>query len=73
MNNPEALKCNYPTGTGVTEAAAKIVGTRMKRAAARFSQHGGQTGMLFRTAVLSECFDALHQELHATYTASVAA
>ena len=74
MNYPEALARHYPIGTGVTEAAAKtVVGTRMKRAGARFSQHGGQTVMLFRTAVLSERFDALHQELHATYTASIAA
>lgn len=74
MNYPEALARKYPIGTGVTEAAAKtVVGTRMKRAGARFSQHGGQTVMLFRTAVLSERFDGLHQELHATYTASIAA
>ena len=74
MDYPEAQARNYPIGTGITEAAAKtVVGTRMKRAGARFSQHGGQTVMLFRTAVLSERFDALHQELHATYTASVAA
>jgi hypothetical protein len=74
MNYPEALARNYPIGTGVTEAAAKtVVGTRMKRAGARFSQHGGQTVMLFRTAVLSGRFDSLHQELHATYTASIAA
>lgn len=74
MNYPEALARNYPIGTGVTEAAAKtIVGTRMKRAGARFSQHGGQTIMLFRAAVLSRRFDALHDELHATYTASIAA
>jgi len=45
----------------------------MKRAGARFSQHGGQAVMLFRTAVLSERFDALHQELHVTHTASIAA
>jgi len=74
MSYPEALKRNYPIGTGVTEAAAKtVVGTRMKRAGARFSQHGGQTVMLFRAAVLSGRFDSLHQELHATYTASIAA
>jgi hypothetical protein len=74
MNYPDALARNYPIGTGVTEAAAKtVVGTRMKRAGARFSQHGGQTIMLFRTAVLSQRFDALHDELHATYTASIAA
>jgi len=74
MNYPDALARKYPIGTGVTEAAAKtVVGTRMKRAGARFSQHGGQTVMLFRTAVLSGRFDSLHQELHATYTASIAA
>lgn len=72
--NPEALRRNYPIGTGATEAAAKtVVGVRMKRAGSRFSQHGGQTIMLFRTAVLSERFDALHHELHATYQARVAA
>ena len=74
MNDPQALARNFPIGTGVTEAAAKtVVGTRMKRAGARFSQHGGQTVMLFRTAVLSGRFDSLHHELHATYTASIAA
>lgn len=74
MNYPDALARNYPIGTGVTEAAAKtVVGTRMKRAGARFSQHGGQTVMLLRTAVLSRRFDDLHQEPHATYTASIAA
>lgn len=74
MNYPEALARNYPIGTGITEAAAKtVVGTRMKRAGARFSQHGGQTVMLFRTALLSGRFDGLHQELHATYTAAIAA
>lgn len=74
MNYPEALARNYPIGTGITEAAAKtVVATRMKRAGARFSQHGGQTIMLFRSAILSARFDTLHQELHATYTASIAA
>ncbi len=74
MDYPEALARHYPIGTGVTEADAKtVVGTRMKRAGACFSQHGGQTVMLFRTAVLSERFDAPHQELHATCTASIAA
>jgi hypothetical protein len=72
MQYVEAQKRNYPIGTGVTEAAAKtVVGTRMKRAGARFSQHGGQTVMLFRTAVLSRRFRALHHELHATYAAHV--
>lgn len=45
----------------------------MKRAGARFSQHGGQTVMLFRAAVLSGRFESLHEELHATYTATIAA
>lgn len=62
----------YPIGTGITEAAAKtVVGTRMKRAGARFSQHGGQTILLFRTALLSDRFDALHFNLVATYAAPV--
>lgn len=72
MEYVEAQERHYPIGTGVTEAAAKtIVGTRMKRAGARFSQHGGQTVMLFRAALLSKRFDALHEELHATYTKRV--
>jgi hypothetical protein len=50
-----------------------IVAVRMKRAGARFTQHGGQTVMLFRAAALSGRFDALHRELHATYQARIAA
>jgi|ERR1035438_8904258 hypothetical protein len=74
MEYVEAQRRGYPIGTGVTEAAAKtVVGSRMKRAGARFSQHGGQTVMIFRTAILSRRFDALHRELHATYVARVAA
>jgi hypothetical protein len=74
MKYAEAKRRYYPIGTGVTEAAAKtVVNVRMKRAGARFSQHGGQTVMLFRTAVLSNRFDLLHEELQATYTAKVAA
>lgn len=74
MAYAEARRRQYPVGTGITEAAAKtVVGTRMKRAGARYSQHGGQTVMLFRAAVLSERFDALHRELLATYTAQIAA
>jgi hypothetical protein len=69
MEYVEAQKRHYPIGTGVTEAAAKtLVGTRMKRAGARFSQHGGQTVMLFRAALLSDRFDALHRQLQLTYT-----
>jgi hypothetical protein len=72
MDYPAALASNFPIGTGITEAAAKtVVGTRMKRAGARFSQHGGQTVMLFRTALLSQRFDALHEELGSSYAAQV--
>jgi hypothetical protein len=72
MRYVEAQRRAYPIGTGVTEAAAKtIVGSRMKRAGARFSQHGGQTVMLFRAALLSHRFAALHDELRATYAARV--
>lgn len=74
MKYAEAKRRHYPIGTGITEAAAKtVVNVRMKRAGARYEQHGGQTVMLFRTVVLSQRFDLLHEELHATYTARVAA
>jgi hypothetical protein len=43
----------------------------MKHAGARFSQHGGQTVMLFRAALLSHRFTALHDELRASYAARV--
>ncbi len=72
MKYVEAQRRGYPIGTGVTEAAAKtVVGSRMKRAGARFSQHGGQTVMLFRTSILSNRFAALHRELGATSVARV--
>lgn len=69
-----ARKKKRPIGTGVVEAAAKtVVNVRMKRAGARFSQHGGQTVMIFRTALLSERFDRLSHCLERTYTARVEA
>lgn len=72
MNYAEALRRNYPIGTGITEAACKtIAGVRMKRAGSRFSQHGGQTVMTFRAAVLSGRFEALHQILRREYTQTV--
>jgi hypothetical protein len=74
MKYTVARRRHYPIGTGVTEAAAKtVVNVRMKRAGSRFSQHGGQTVMLFRAALLSERLEMLHAELHATYTADIAA
>lgn len=72
MSYAEARRRNYPIGTGITEAACKtIVGTRMKRAGSRFSQHGGQTVMTFRAAVLSGRFEALHEILRREYMQSV--
>lgn len=72
MNYADAIGRSYPIGTGITEAAAKtIVGTRMKRAGSRFSQHGGQAVMTFRAAVLSERFDALHRSLRDEYRQTV--
>ena len=72
MEYADAIKRNFPIGTGVTEAAAKtLVGTRMKRAGARFSQHGGQAVMTFRAALLGGRFDALHRELGTTYRKDV--
>ena len=71
-NYAEALRRNYPIGTGVTEAAAKtLVSVRMKRAGARYSHHGGQTILLFRSAFLSGRFNLLARLLEATYAANV--
>jgi hypothetical protein len=72
MNYAEAKERNYPIGTGITEAAGKtLIGVRMKRAGARFSQHGGQSVLLFRAALASDRFEALHQELGSTYKKEV--
>jgi hypothetical protein len=69
-----ARAANQPIGTGVAEAAAKtVVNVRMKRSGARFSQHGGQTVMIFRTALLSGRFQALSEYLRVSYTANVQA
>jgi hypothetical protein len=71
-NYAEALENNFPIGTGVTEAAAKtLVNVRMKRAGARFNQHGGQTILTFRSAALSGRFHSLSRQLEQTYTADV--
>jgi hypothetical protein len=69
-----ARAAHRPIGTGVAEAAAKtVVGVRMKRSGARFSQHGGQTVMIFRTALLSGRFDRLSDCLQESYMAEVKA
>ena len=74
MDYAKAKQEHLPIGTGVTEAAAKtVVNVRMKRAGARYSQHGGETIMLFRTSLLSGRLDALSRELVKSYSAEVKA
>lgn len=68
----DAIARSYPVGTGVTEAAAKtVVNVRMKRAGSRFDQHGGQTVLLFRSALLSKRFQPLSEQLEMTYRGRV--
>lgn len=68
----EARRNHRPIGSGVVEAAAKtVVNVRMKRAGARYSQHGGQSVMLFRAAVLSDRFDRLSSCIERTYHGDV--
>ena len=74
MEYAAARAANRPIGTGVVEAAAKtVVNTRMKRSGARFSQHGEQTVMIFRTALLSGRFYRLSKCLKASCVAIVKA
>lgn len=64
---------NLPLATGPTEAAAKsLVGVRMKRSGARYSQHGGQTILTLLAAHKSDRFDALWEIIVADcYAANV--
>lgn len=72
LNYVQAQAANKPIGTGITEAAAKtVVNVPMKRAGARFQQHGGQTVMLFRAAILSDRFELLSTLLERSYTAQI--
>lgn len=72
LNYKASLDIGHPIGTGPAEAAAKtLVNVRMKRAGARYDQHGGQTILTFRASVYSERFDALWAQLHASYTGTV--
>jgi hypothetical protein len=72
MQYKRSLDYRHPIGTGAVEAAAKtLVNVRMKRAGARYSQHGGQTLLTFRAALLSERFDSLWTHLRESYRAPV--
>jgi hypothetical protein len=67
-----AIARNLPIATGPTEAAAKcLVGTRMKRSGARFSQHGGQTVLTLRAALKSARFGDLFDVLTRGYKGSI--
>jgi hypothetical protein len=53
-----------PLATGPTEAAAKsLVGVRLKRSGARYSQHGGQTILTLLAAHKSGRFDTLWETI----------
>jgi hypothetical protein len=72
MDYRHSIEVGHPIGSGPVEAAAKtLVNVRMKRGGARYSQHGGQTILTFRSALLSERFDHLWHHLHDSYTAAV--
>jgi hypothetical protein len=72
MSYKTAIGRNLPIATGPTEAAAKtLVGVRMKRSGARFSQHGGQTVLSLRAALKSRRFDDLMDILGASYKGTV--
>lgn len=74
LHYAQARREHRPIGTGVVEAAAKtVVNVRMKRAGARYSQHGGQTIMTFRAAVLSGRFDSLMSTIERSYVQAVPA
>jgi hypothetical protein len=71
-NYKEALDANLPIATGPTEAAAKsLVGVRMKRSGARFSQHGGQTVLTLRASLKSKRFDTLFGLIAKSYKSTV--
>lgn len=72
MGYHAAEQAHLPLATGPTEAAAKsLVGVRMKRSGARYSQHGGQTILTLLAAHKSGRFDTLWQVLHEGYAANV--
>lgn len=58
MHYAQALKSNYPIGSGVTEATCKtLVTQRMKCAGMRWNIKGGQGVLTARSLIQSELFD----------------
>jgi hypothetical protein len=73
MRYKAALDAKLPIATGPTEAAAKsLVGVRMKRSGARFSQHGGQSVLTLLASHRSGRFETFFKTIVDTYTARVA-
>lgn len=72
LNYKSSLDIGHPIATGPAEAAAKtLVNVRMKRAGARYDQHGGQTILTFRASLLSERFALLWRHIHDSYKGTV--
>jgi hypothetical protein len=68
MQYAQALKSNYPIGSGVTEAACKtLVTQRMKCAGMRWNINGGQGVLTARSLIQSEQFDKGWDVLSKTY------
>ena len=61
----------YPVGSGVVEAANKVlVNQRMKRAGMRWSIEGGQNVLTFRALMMSGRFDAAWWAMTGTHAAN---
>ena len=68
MHYAQALKSNYPIGSGVTEATCKtLVTQRMKCAGMRWNIKGGQGVLTARSLIQSEQFDKGWEVLSKTY------
>jgi hypothetical protein len=68
MQYAQALKSNYPIGSGVTEASCKtLVTQRMKCAGMRWNIKGGQGVLTARSLIQSEQFDKGWDVLSKTY------
>ena len=68
MQYAQALKSNYPIGSGVTEATCKtLVTQRMKCAGMRWNIKGGQGVLTARSLIQSDLFDNGWDVLAKTY------
>ena len=68
MHYAQALKSNYPIGSGVTEATCKtLVTQRMKCAGMRWNIKGGQGVLTARSLIQSDQFDKGWDVLSKTY------